>query len=63
MTYCVFIWNKRLVTSGLGDESWYKHSDLEPISFKNRMYKHPVLCIKDQVHKMLPLKEFLGRLE
>jgi predicted secreted protein len=62
MTYCLFVWNKRLVQSTL-DEKWYKHSPQEPITIKNKMYKHPVLCINDKVHKMVPLAEFLGRLE
>lgn len=60
MTYSVFVWNRKLSTEQKHG-SFYKHLNHETAKF-GKKYSHPVLCSKGKVYKMLPILEFIDRL-
>ena len=58
--YTVFIWNKKLAFNKDQSE-FYKHLDFNVLDF-DKNYNSPVLSTKDKVFKMLPITEFIERL-
>ena len=71
-TYTIFVWNKDAAARQLrasqdqakrGELQMqrYSQSNLEPITL-HESYSMPILAIGEQVHKLLPLVEFIERL-
>lgn len=60
-TYCIILWNKSLARSQTHD-FFFNHSDKEPVMFNSDEYKHPLLCTRERVFKMLPFTEFFERI-
>lgn len=60
-TFCLLMWNKRLSYLRQQKE-YYSHTDVEPLRFLYDEYKHPLVVIKDEIHKMVPIREFYERL-
>ena len=64
MCYCIFVWNYQLQAAR--DAKFYKSSKhLMPIKFNtgDLKFSSPVICINGQLQTMLPLSEFMDRLE
>jgi len=60
--YALFIWNYQLEKHG---SQYYKHvNDTYPFELlEGFKYDHPIISINDKVQPLLPLKEFMERLD
>lgn len=62
MTYCLVMWNKRAAEMNYHD-FYFSRSDKEPIMMSTIKYNHPLLCTKDTIYRMLPIREFIERIK
>jgi hypothetical protein len=61
----VFVWNKKLSElkqNGQGNHPGFKHSHIEPVNLTSLLYRHPILFVDNKAIKMLPLVEYMERL-
>ena len=65
LCYCIFVWNRRLQSEPGLAHTYYKHINFEPLQFTKfyEDYKHPVMYINGQEERMIPVMEFIERLE
>lgn len=64
MCYTVFVWNYKVQLDEMNRYKMYKQSLHNPIEFQDDFeYKTPVIAINKEMHLMVPLDEFLERLE
>lgn len=59
--FCMIIWNKRL-SKQLKHFLFYNHQSSEPLIFKRKEYNHPLMATLNQIHQMIPIREFHKRL-
>lgn len=62
LTYSLFVWNYQVQTNEEVRFLYYQQSTTLPLKWKLK-YPHPVAVINGEIHRMIPLDEFVQRLE
>lgn len=60
MTYILVVWNK-YVSEIKYHDFYFKYSNREPVMITSHKQSQPILCTKDQIHRMIPIGEFYER--